>query len=83
MNKHFSKNLIMSEGEEHLLQQSKSCWICKKLFDNDKEEVRDHCHVTGKFRDEVHQSYNINLQLIKKVPVIFHKLRGYNNHLIF
>ena len=48
MNKHFNKNLIMSEEEEHLFQQSSSCWICKKLIDNDEEKVRDHCHVTGK-----------------------------------
>ena len=34
MNKHFNKNLIMSE-EEHLFQQSNYCWICKKLIDND------------------------------------------------
>ena len=31
----FNKNLIMSEEEEHLFQKSNSCWICKKLFDND------------------------------------------------
>ena len=49
INKHFNKNLIMSEKEEHLFQQSNSCWICKKLIDNDEEKVRDHCHVTGKF----------------------------------
>ena len=83
MNKHFNKNLIMSEEEEHLFQQSNSCWICKKLIDNDEEKVRDHCHVTGKFRGAVHGSCNINLQLTKKVPVIFHNLRGYNSHLIF
>ena len=50
MNKHFNKNLIMSEEEEDLFQQSNSCWICKKVFDNDEEKIRDHCHVTGKFR---------------------------------
>ena len=49
MNKHFNKNLIMSEEEEHLFQQSNSCWICKKLIDNDEEKVKDHCHVTVKF----------------------------------
>ena len=54
MKKHFNKNLIMSEEEEHLFQQSNSCWICKKLTDNDDEKVRDHCHVTGKFRGEAH-----------------------------
>ena len=30
MKEHFNKNLIMSEEEEHLFQQSNSCWICKK-----------------------------------------------------
>ena len=50
MNKHFNKNLIMSEKEEHLFQQSNTCWIYEKLIDNDEEKVRDHCHVSGKFR---------------------------------
>ena len=83
MNKHFNKNLIMSEKEEHLFQQSNSCLICKKLIDNDDEKVRDHCHVTGKFRGAAHWDCNINFQLTKKVPVTFHNLRGYDSHLIF
>ena len=29
MKKHFNRNLIVSEEEEHLFQQSNSCWICK------------------------------------------------------
>ena len=41
MNKHFNGNLIMREKEEHLFQQSNSCWIRKKLIDNDEEKVRD------------------------------------------
>ena len=40
MNKHSNKNLIMSEKEEHLFQQSNSCWICRKLDDNDEEKLR-------------------------------------------
>ena len=83
MKKHFNKNLIMSEEEEHLFQQSNSCWICKKLIDNDDEKVRDHCHITGKFRGAAHWSCNINFQLTKKIPVIFHNFKGYNSHLIF
>ena len=43
---------------------------------------RDHCHITGKFRGTAHWSCNINLQLTKKVSVIFYILRGYNSHLI-
>ena len=82
MKKHFNKNLIMSE-EEYLFQQSNSCWICGKLIDNDDEKVKDHCLVTGKFRGAAHRSCNVNFQLTKKVPVIFHNLRGYDSHLIF
>ena len=82
MNKHFNKNLIMSEEEEHLFQQSNSCWICKKLLDNDEEKVRHHCHGTGKFTGKAHWNCNINFQLTKKVPVIFHNLRGYDSNLI-
>ena len=29
MKKHFNKNLVMAEEEEHLFQQSDTCWICK------------------------------------------------------
>ena len=38
MKKHFSKNLIMSLKEQYLFQQSNSCWICKKLIDDDEEK---------------------------------------------
>ena len=82
MKKHFNKNLIMSEEEEQF-QSSNTCWICEKLIDDDDEKVRDHCHITGKFRGTAHWSCSINLQLTKKVPVIFHNLRGYDSHIIF
>ena len=47
--------------EEHLFQQSKSCWICEKLIDIDNEKAGDHCHITGKFREAARWSCNINL----------------------
>ena len=51
-----------------------------KLTDDDDDKVRDRCHISG---GTAHWSCNINLQLTKKVPVIFHNLRGYDSHLIF
>ena len=39
--------------------------------------------MTKKFRATPHWSCNINLQLTKKVPVIFRNLGGYECHLIF
>ena len=78
--------MLISEKEKHLFQKSSKCWICKKwllLIDNDEEKVRYHCHVTGKFRRTAHWNCNINFLSTKKVPVIFHNLKGYDSHLIF
>ena len=73
----------MSKEEEHLFQQSSSCWICRKIINDDNKKVRDHCHITGKFRGAAHQDCNINFQLTKRIFVIFLNLKGYDSHLIF
>ena len=68
MKEYFNKNMIMSEEEEHLFQKSNSCWICKKIINNNNEEnVRDHIHVTGKFRGAAHRNCNVNFPLTKNV----------------
>ena len=57
--------------------------ICiDKLFDLVDEKVRDHCHISGEYRGAAHLNCNTNLKISKKVPVIFHNLRGYDSHLI-
>ena len=71
----------MSVDEEEEFERSEICWICSKLIENDK--VRDHCHITGKYRGAAHWQCNINLKVSKKLVVIFHNLKGYNSHLIF
>ena len=48
--KYLNKNLIMSENSEQIFQSSNKCWICDKLFDVVDNKVRDHCHITGKYR---------------------------------
>ena len=73
----------MTEKEKEQFQSSNICWICEKLIDDDDEKVRNHCHVTSKFRGTTHWSCNIDLQIIKKVLVIFYNLKGYDSHLIF
>ena len=72
----------MSAEEEDKFQLSNICWICDKLFDVGDDKVKDHCHITGKYRDAAHCSGNVNLKINKKLPAIFHKLRRYDSHLI-
>ena len=73
----------MSKEEEEKFLSSNACWICEKLIGDGDEKVRDHCHVTGKFRGTAHWGCNINSSITKIGPVIFHNLRGYDSHLIF
>ena len=62
---------MCAEEEEERFQLTNSCWICDELFDVGDDKVRDHGHITGKYRGAAHWSCNINLKLSKKVPVIF------------
>ena len=62
--------MIITEEEEDLFQKS-NCWICKKFINGNEDKVRDHCHVTAKFRGAAHRNCNLSFQLTKKVPVIF------------
>ena len=60
MKKCFCRNLIMIAQEERF-EQNNIYWICGKLFDISDEKVRDHCHISGKYRGAAHWSCNINL----------------------
>ena len=83
MKRCFCRNLIMRAEEDKRFEQSNICWICGKLFEISDEKVRDHCHISGKYRGAAHWSCNIKLKISKKIPVIFHNLKGYDSHLIF
>ena len=83
MKKHFNKNFVMTAEENEEVERSNICWIFGKLIDIGDNKVRDHCQNFRKYRGCVHWSCNINLKISKKVPVIFHNLRGYDSHLIF
>ena len=71
----FNKNLVMTAEENEEFERSNICWICGKLIDIDDNKVRDHCHITGKYRGAAHWSCNTHLKVSKKVPVVFHHLR--------
>ena len=69
-------------------------WVAKKqetcLFCGDplmkqiyKDCVKDHCHITGKYRRAAHNSCNLKLRIKPKtdqIPVVFHNLRGHDAH---
>ena len=73
----------MTIEDEENYQNSQNCWICDQKIINNKDKVRDHCHITGKFRGIAHRECNSKLRIPRKIPIIFHNLEGYDGHLIF
>ena len=51
----------MSAEDEEKFQLSKICWICNKLFNVEDGKVRDHCHITGKYREAQHTGVVISI----------------------
>ena len=80
--KHFNKPLVMTEVDEQHFKTMDGCHICGEKYTDKDVHVRDHCHITGKFRGSAHQEkLRIKPEDIK-IPVIFHNLRGYDSHSI-
>ena len=69
----------MTIEDENNYQNSEDCWICNEKITEDKDKVRDHCHITGKYRGPAHSKCNLKLQIPRKIPIIFHNLEGYND----
>ena len=59
----------MTNEHEKIYKNSNICWICNEELNTEK--VRDHCHVTGKFRGAAHNKCNINLRLRMKTTNYF------------
>ncbi|KAL7307441.1 hypothetical protein TKK_0000620 [Trichogramma kaykai] len=59
------------------------CHICNGLFgrSKDKKRVRDHCHLSGKFRGAAHNKCNLNYRDSRQIPVFFHNLSNYDAHI--
>ena len=64
-----------------------TCLFCADplLVPNFEDSVRDHDHMTGKYRGAAHNECNFKLKLNPKtmpISVIFHNLKGYDGHLL-
>ena len=81
----FNKPLVMTEDDEQSFRTMDGCHICHEKYTDKDVRVRDHCHITGKFRGSAHQECNLKLRIKPediKIPIIFHNLQGYVSHFI-
>ena len=82
------RRLVMTASDEEDFQKAEKCWICQRQYKPDEGEnipVRDHCHMTGKYRGSAHRKCNLKLQISAQkstIPVIFHNLKDYDSQFI-
>ena len=75
------------EIDQWIGKTQETCLFCADLLLvlNFKDSVRDHGHMTGKYRGAAHKECNFKLKLNPKtmpIPVFFHNLKGYDGRLL-
>ena len=81
-----TKEIEMTDADTLDFQTATQCYLCGDTISVDDPKggkVRDHCHITGKYRGCAHNVCNINYNYKNiKIPVFFHNLKNYDAHLI-
>ena len=72
----------MTKEDNEDFKNSTKCWICDNDYVDNDVTVRDHCHITEKYRGTAHRDCNINLKLNDKIRVVFHSIKKFDSHLI-
>ena len=58
MKKHFNKEIVMTKKDNEDFKNSARCWICDNDYVDDDIKVRNHCHITRKYRRSAHRACN-------------------------
>lgn len=77
--------LIMNENENRLhrdIADRGTCPLCKAKFNSNNLPVRDHNHLTGKYRGTTCSKCNLLMVKPNFVPCFFHNLSGYDSHFL-
>ena len=81
--KNTKKDIVMTEDDEEDFENNNICRLCEKHIESEKN--RNHCHLTGKYRQPAHNTCNINVKQkdSKFIPFVFHNLSNYDSHMFF
>ena len=81
--KNTKKEINMTQKDEEDYRNINVCRFCEKNIESDK--VRDHYHLTGKYRGPAHIECNINVAQDQSnfIPLLFHNFSIDDCHLFF
>ena len=64
----------MTKEDDEDIENCTKCWICDNTYVAGDFKVRDHCHITGKYRSSAQRDCNINVKSNHKIPIAFYIL---------
>ena len=81
--KNTRKGIIMKQEDEEDFKNNNNCRFRERNIESDK--VRDHCHLTGKYRGSAHNTSNINVRQADSnlIPFALHNFSNYDCHTFF
>ena len=81
--KNTKKDIIMTQKDKEIFDDNNMCRFCEKEILSDK--LRDHCHLTGKYRGPAHNTCNKNVKQKDSnfIPFAFHNFSSYDSQLFF
>ena len=81
--KNIKKHIIMTDESEEDCRKINICRFSEKNIECDK--IRDHCHLTSRYRGVAHSKCNINVTQEQSnfIPFIFHNFSSYDCHMFF
>ena len=76
---------VTEKKDQEQAKAQVNCYFCEKplLQKNFRDAVKDHCHITGRYRGAAHNACNLKMRIKPKtdqIPIVFHNLRGYDAH---
>lgn len=78
--------LTMTDEDNDLHATKSFCQFCLVQFSEENQKVRDHCHLSGKFRfslcSDCNLTYAAKNKKRHKVIVLFHGLSNYDSHFL-
>ena len=81
--KNTMNDILTTDENKDNFKNNNICRFCEKVLLSDK--VRDHCHLTNKYRGPAHSKCNINVTQGKSnnISFLLHNFSNYDGHMFF